>query len=413
MKLRARKKSFSSKIKQEDCKPSLINAQSSTAGVANTGTFDLTIKQEDSKDHKVLLEQHGKFGSKDYYYCCDICKLRLPNLKSVLEHRKSNHIRRLCKSTTMAKNLDKEPDVHNPDFYCESCEKGYSNKGAYRCHLRAVHFMVLKWLPRLAAQNIGIAPDPNDPSFYCRTCDFTYKRKITYKSHCRYAHGLKPAKFANQISSSGSLTDSYCQACDKRLSSIYGYRQHLFAVHKVDIRQIQQKRSDILPNVNDPDFYCRSCEKKMKSKKVFARHLQLIHCIFKSAPRQSKLKPDVDDPNNYCRACQKMYSSRGKYRVHLRIAHQLSLPLLKGKVNDKQLPDPYDRDYYCSICKKKNTYGRHCRQVHFMTLEHPSIVNPNAEINVNNPDLYCSQCERSFSAKGLFRRHLAQVHNII
>ncbi|KAL0144472.1 C2H2-type zinc finger transcription factor [Mucor lusitanicus] len=287
MKLRARKKSFSSKIKQEDHKPNLINAQSSTTEVANTGTFDLTIKQEDSKDHKVLLEQHGKFGSKDYYYCCDICGQRFPNLKSVLDHRKSNQIIRLSRSTTMAKNLDKEPDLYNPDFYCESCEKGYSNQRAYRS----------------SNTKTDITPDPNDPNFYCRACNVTYKHKKTYKDHCRYAHGLKPAIFANQASSSGSLTDSYCQTCDKRLSTIASYRKHLHDVHKVYIKQIQQKRSDILPNVNDPDFYCRSCKKKMKSKKAFAQHLQLIHCIFKSAPRQSKLKPDVDDPNNYCRAC--------------------------------------------------------------------------------------------------------------
>ncbi|KAL0141286.1 C2H2-type zinc finger transcription factor [Mucor lusitanicus] len=348
MKLRARKKSFPSNIKQEDCKPTtLSNAQSSNNEIANTITFDLTIKQEDLKGHKVLSKQHGKLGSKDYYYCCNICKLRLPNLKSVLEHRKSDHVNKLFRYT-MAKNLDKEPDLYDPDFYCETCEKGYSNKKAYRQHLRCAHFMVLKQLPKRATQKTDIAPDPNDPNFHCRACNFTYKRKNNYKAHCRYAHGLKPAKFANQTSSSGSLTDSYCQTCEKRLSSIYHYRRHLFIVHKVDIRQTQPKRNDILPDVNGPNCYCHSCEKKLGSKKSFRQHLKLAHSIFKSAPPQSKLNPDVDDPNNYCRACQKTYNSIYNYRVHLRLVHQMVLLPLRGSVNRKQLPDPYNRDYYCS-----------------------------------------------------------------
>ncbi|KAL0135596.1 C2H2-type zinc finger transcription factor [Mucor lusitanicus] len=350
MQLSSRKKSFPSNIKQEDCKPTtLINAQLPTTEVANTSTFDLTIKQEDSKDHKVSLEQHGKFGSKSYYYRCDICYQRFPNLKSVLEHRKSNHIGRRLSNHTMVKSLDKEPDLYNPDFYCKSCEKDYSNKNTYRAHLRGVHFMVLKPLRGQTAQKIDATPDPNDPNLHCKACNFTYQRKSYYKDHCRYTHGLNLAEFAKQTSSSSSLTDSYCQICDKRLSSMSYYRQHLFVVHNINIKQIQQKRNDILPNMDDPNFYCHSCEKKMKSKKAFRRHLRLVHFIFRSAPSQSELKPDVDDPNNYCRACEKNYASRGKYRVHLRLVHQMIIPLLEGSGSHMKLPDPYNRDYYCSF----------------------------------------------------------------
>ncbi|KAL0135510.1 C2H2-type zinc finger transcription factor [Mucor lusitanicus] len=419
MKLRARKKSFLSNIKQEDCKPTLSNAQLSTTEVAKYSTIDLPIKQEDSKDHKVSLEQHDKFGSKGYYYRCDICNKGLPNLKSVLEHRKSNHISSLYNSTTMAKNLDKEPDLYNPDFYCKSCEKGYSDRHTYRNHLRAVHFMVLKRLQIRMTQKINVTPDPNDPNLHCKACNFTYKCKSYYMKHCRYTHGLNPPEFANQTSSSSSssLTDSYCQTCDKRLSSIQSYRRHLFLVHKVNIRQIQRKQKDVLPNVNDPNFYCHSCEKKMASKHSFSQHLRWVHSIFKSAPPQSKLKPDIDDPNNYCRACQKTYSSKGVYRAHLRLVHQMILPLLRVDVNHKQLPDPYSRDNYCSVCKKKYVqagyYRQHCKNAHLMVLDHHSIVNPNAEINVNDPDFYCSQCERSLSSEMNFKRHLERVHSIV
>ncbi|KAF1796885.1 hypothetical protein FB192DRAFT_1036309 [Mucor lusitanicus] len=312
------------------------------------------------------------FGSKGYYYRCDICYQRLPNLKSVLEHRESNHISNFYGSTTMAKNLDKEPDLYNPDFYCKSCEKGYRDRNAYRGHLRKVHYMVLKPLRYQIPQKTNATPDPNDPNHNCKVCNFTYKRKSNYKDHCRYVHGLNPAEFVNQASPSSSLTNLYCQTCDKRFSSSYCYRLHLFVIHKVDIRQILQKQKDTLPNVNDP--------------------------------------------NNYCRACQKTYSSKGGYRAHLRLVHQMILPLSRvNNVNHKQLPDPYNRNHYCSVCKKKysqaGVYRQHCRQAHLMVLGHHSIVNPNAEINVNDPDFYCSQCERSFSTKVFFKRHLQRIHS--
>ncbi|KAF1805885.1 hypothetical protein FB192DRAFT_1365008, partial [Mucor lusitanicus] len=152
----------------------------------------------------------------------------------------------------------------------------------------------------------------------------------------------------------------------------------------------------------------------MASKARFKQHLKYVHSIFQSAPPQSELKPDVNDPNNYCRACQKTSSSRSNYRAHLRMVHQMIIPLLSGHANHKQLPDPYNPDYYCSVCKKKyermSSYRQHCKQAHLMTLEHYSIVNPNAEINVNDPNFYCSQCERSFSGEIDFKRHLARVH---
>ncbi|KAF1805908.1 hypothetical protein FB192DRAFT_1434246 [Mucor lusitanicus] len=215
MKLRARKKRFPSNIKQEDCKPTstLINAQLPTTEVAKSSTIDLIIKQEDSKDHKVLLKQHGEFGSKDYYYCCDICKLRLPNLKSVLEHRKSNHLSRPRKNR-IVKNLDKEPDLYDPDFYCKSCEKGYSKKSAYRQHLRIVHYMVLQQLPARAIQNTDIAPNPKDPNFYCRACDFTYK--------------INPDAKINV-----NDPDFYCSQCEHSFSWKLAFKKHLAQVHSI------------------------------------------------------------------------------------------------------------------------------------------------------------------------------------
>ncbi|KAL9556687.1 hypothetical protein MBANPS3_001738 [Mucor bainieri] len=313
MKLRDRTRRVLGNIKQEDCKPVLTTADSSTVTVPDTNTIDLTIKQEDTKEDKTLLKQDGGFNEKDYYYRCDICDMKMANLKLVLEHRASIHINKRY-SKPKIKNIDTEPDVHDSDLYCKSCERRYIDRKKYRHHLRQVHYMVLKPLPIWKAPRSDVFPDPDDPKLHCRACDRSYKHKQIYNAHCRYAHGMKSIKLAKQSSESSSTTDTYCQTCDRRLSSMCSYRLHLFAVHKVNWKTIQRKREDMpLPNVNDPNYYCRSCEKKMTSKSNFNCHLMLVHSIFQTAPRKkSRLNPDVNDPNNYCRVCRKTYPSRGR-----------------------------------------------------------------------------------------------------
>ncbi|KAL9550897.1 hypothetical protein MBANPS3_004520 [Mucor bainieri] len=303
---RDRKKRVWGSIKQEECKPAalatLTTARSSTSTAADTGTDNPTIKQEATREDKSLLKQHAESAEKDYYYRCDKCAMRMADLATVLKHRETIHgIKNI--GTRKIKYMDEEPDIHNPNFYCKSCESRYKDARLYRQHLRSAHYMVLKRIPNWKTPHNSILPDPNDPSLYCRACDHTYASKTSYKTHCRYTHGMKHGKYSNQNPTSNSTTDSYCQVCDRRLSSMYSYRQHLLAVHKEDSRPPQQKRNDMLPNVNDPKFYCRSCEKKMASRSSFRQHLMLVHSIFQAAPRKkSRLNPDVNNPNNYCRA---------------------------------------------------------------------------------------------------------------
>ncbi|KAL9553261.1 hypothetical protein MBANPS3_003370 [Mucor bainieri] len=413
MNLRHRAKRVLVNVKQENNKPVLIKAESSTA---ETITVDLTIKQEDTKEHKALLKQHGEFSERDYFYRCDMCTTRMADLTSVLEHRISIHSVKQFNNSAI-KHVETEPDIHDPSFYCKSCEGKYRDARAYRKHLRSAHYMVLKRIPVWKVPHSDVVPDPDDSNLYCRACDRTYKCKQTYRNHCRFIHGMKHVDIANGRSTSNNATDSYCQMCDKRFSSMLSYRCHLFAIHKVDSRPTQRKREGILPNANDPHFYCRSCERKLANKPSFKKHLMTVHSIFETAPRKtSKLNPDVNDPNNHCRACQKTYPSRSKYRAHLRMVHQIILPALRDNFSRTDLPDPYNSDHYCSVCKKTYTslaaYRIHCRRVHFMELSHASIVNPDAKIDINHPKFYCAQCEHSCIAKRNFEKHIQRVHNM-
>ncbi|KAL0141710.1 hypothetical protein V8B55DRAFT_1562277 [Mucor lusitanicus] len=395
MKLRNRTTRVISNIKQEDCKPIPNATEKSTSILASdASSYDLIIKQEDTKDGKALLEQHGgELGTKECLYQCDMCSQRMPNRTSVLEHRFSVHnIKRKISRTI--KDINVEPDIHDPNFYCKSCEQGYTNNSRFRHHLKRTHFLALKKLPTYKVPLKGIFPDPDDPKLYCKACNHTY--------------AMTSFKSANQKSNTSSnMMNTYCQACDKRFSSTPTYHRTV----------AQQKQNDTVPDADDPNFYCCSCNKKLGNKRCFREHLIRKHSIFPSAPRkQSLCKPDIDDPNNYCRACQKTYSQKRNYRTHLRVVHQMTLPTQKKPADRINLPDPHNPDHYCSVCKKsytlKHLYRQHCKCAHFMELYHVSIVNPNAKIDINNPDLFCAQCERSFSSSLVFKQHLGRVHSI-
>ncbi|EPB91955.1 hypothetical protein HMPREF1544_01249 [Mucor circinelloides 1006PhL] len=415
MKLRDRQKRVSNDIEQEDTKAGINLIDTSSSMFKESSAYSFNIKQEDTKNDSSLLQQDDGFEEgEDYHYGCDICNQRMPNLKSVLQHRNSTHNIKLS-SRRIIKDVNTEPDIHNPNFYCRSCKVISKDRNRYRNHLRIVHFMVLKTILKSESPRSTIVPNPDDPSLHCRACDYTYAQKLFYKQHCRYKHGMTSVKFGIARSKPDGIADTYCKICDVRLASKQSYKSHLFAIHKVDWRLNQQKSKN-MPDVNDPNFYCCACERKSSDNNKFKVHLKLMHSIYLSAPKKTSVEPDTKDPNNNCRACEKNYSSRYTYRMHLRLVHHMALPPLRSNANLGSLPNPNDPHHYCSVCKRsyetRPKYRAHCRRIHRMVLDYHSISNPNAIIDINHPDLYCAQCEHSYSAKVCFKKHLRRVHNI-
>ncbi|EPB87177.1 hypothetical protein HMPREF1544_06002 [Mucor circinelloides 1006PhL] len=250
-----KKKRDSDDIKLEDYKPDPPVIDTSTLIDDESSTEDRDIKQEATKNHDSLPQQMDIFEGKDYYYLCDLCKERMPNLLTVIKHRKSVHKVKPY-NTSMVKNFDSEPDIHDPNFYCKPCEVHYSSRNTYRSHLRKAHFMILKTLPKRKKPQNTIVPDPDDPNHYCRACDYVYATKLKYKYHCRYAHGMTSIELGNQGYLANGIVDTHCKICDMRLASKTTYKSHLFTIHKLDWRQIHEEPRDILPDIRDPNNYC-------------------------------------------------------------------------------------------------------------------------------------------------------------
>ncbi|GAN01931.1 hypothetical protein MAM1_0014d01368 [Mucor ambiguus] len=213
MTLKAKNERVLDNIKKEDDKADLNLGEASPAIIDDALTSSINIKLEETKEQQTSLQQKGEFGEDGYYY------------------RSHNFKRSGIKKIEY---LDTEPDIHDPNFYCKSCESVYTNAHAYRRHLQHVHYMDLKPIPKRKTSKNDHVPDHDNPSLHCRACNHTYKHEKTYKAHCHYGHGIKSVESENGKPSSSGIMDSYCQNCDKRLASIKSYRYHLISIHKVD-----------------------------------------------------------------------------------------------------------------------------------------------------------------------------------
>ncbi|GAN11640.1 hypothetical protein MAM1_0768d11218 [Mucor ambiguus] len=355
-------------------------------------------------------------------YCCS-CDRFYQNMVCYRRHLKAVHKmtpmqlkhKRRTRRANSIKNPNIVPDYYDPNLHCSSCNQTYGSKKQYRTHCAGVHGLRARSKPQK-----GCLPDANDLNNYCKACDYTYANKRGYRYHCYRVHGLKPPKFVNP----DAIPDinnpyNYCKTCDKRYVARRHFKLHLRVVHKIqeDALVVPTSSCNKQPNIDDQDNYCCCCEKKFATKHSYGRHLFRKHEITRQTPRKDELLPDVDDPNNYCRVCQKNYRSKGDYRIHIQNTHQVKpAPLKHPRDSSTLLPDPNDPNYYCNVCniteETRSMYRWHCKYAHFMELDHFSIKNRNAVIDINGPDFYCAQCERKYGKKRSFGIHLMHVHDI-
>ncbi|KAG2202234.1 hypothetical protein INT47_002153 [Mucor saturninus] len=140
----------------------------------------------------------------------------------------------------------------------------------------------------------------------------------------------------------------------------------------------------------------------------------------------SEFLPDPEDPNFYCRVCDKQHSVKRTFRQHCIKHHKMNLPpnpkVLQLSLLAKFpniLPDPDDPDYNCCVCQKnysdKYNYRRHLRTCHKMDLKplKPfNVKHPHITPDENDPNSYCAACEKTFCDKWGYRSHLEAIHNL-
>lgn len=97
-----------------------------------------------------------------YCYHCKLCDTSLTDLKAVFEHQKL-----ACSVRTKIIHVELEPDIDDPNYYCQAYEVTVKEKAYYRNQLQEAHRMILKRL-HPARSRYAIVPDSNNPTLLCR-----------------------------------------------------------------------------------------------------------------------------------------------------------------------------------------------------------------------------------------------------
>ncbi|GAN01961.1 hypothetical protein MAM1_0014c01398 [Mucor ambiguus] len=419
----------------------------------NNESDDNFIKVETAEDYKKL--SHVEFINEEHYHYCNLCNSKMPNLKSVLDHFEVAHNMDQFRCSSF-KHVEMEPDVHDPNHYCKTCEKTFSSYPKYRQHLIFTHHIVFKPMQqaphssnvidistdqllrcplckvshqnkraydqhltqyhnvnllRLSmTSNMNVLPDWNDPNLYCPSCITTFNTEQAFKFHCRNIHYMKsPGKFPNKGLPDINDPNHYCKVCNITFMSRKMYANHCRYPHGMKLRKLFAF-PDLTPEMSSPDHYCQTCDKFYSSKQSYQKHLVHVHHMSLQSSNAS-IEPDVNDPNFYCRPCDKTMRSQYRFKKHLSLIHSVGQPGRKAAIR-KTKPDPDDPNHYCRVCKKtyasKSSYRFHVRSQHGVKprpkKDHSLLPDP------LDPNFYCRVCKHSFKALLGYRRHCQHVH---
>ncbi|CAO3617052.1 unnamed protein product [Mucor fragilis] len=401
----------------------------------------------------------------EYYHYCNLCNTKMPDLTSVLDHFQAVHGIGHFRSSGSFKHMELEPDVHDPNHYCKTCEKTFVSHPKYRQHLIFTHHLRFKPLlvqqtppniieidplfccplcktphpskdaydqhltqhhnvnlSRLSmASNTHVLPDWNDPTLHCPSCNVAFSSKKTFKFHCRNIHFMKsPDKFPNR--EQGLLPDihdrnHHCNVCNITLSSKKVFRQHCRYAHGMTLAQ-SFAFPDLVPDMANPDHYCQTCDKTYSSKPSYHRHVVRVHHMSLARPSTTlhgRLRPNVNDPNFYCRACDKTMRSKHSFKMHLSLMHAIRQQFNKRATRSQaNKPDINDPNHYCRVCKKtyasKSSYRSHVGNLHGVQVRHTRdmLLLPDPL----DPNFYCRACKHAFKTLRGYRKHCQYAHHM-
>jgi hypothetical protein len=366
--------------------------------------------------HKMKLEPLSRFVAGDPNYNCQSCNHQYSSKHTYKHHLVTVHNMKI--ESLQSKPRPKAqpniiPVIDDPNHTCRSCNHQYSSRQCYRNHLINIHKMKLEPLKRLPRYQIqpNISPIVDDPNNNCQSCNHQFSSKNAYRLHLIKLHKMKlepSRKIMPQPNVSPDIDDpnNTCRSCTHQFSSKQAYRLHLENIHKIELDPLKTSKpkltakSNVSPVIDDPNNNCQSCNHTFSSKQGYRNHLMAIHKIeldpLVRQPRykaQPNISPIVDDPNNNCRSCNRLFSSKPGYRWHLKKVHNMKLESLqRGKSKPRaQLditPVIDDPNNTCRSCihqfSSKQAYRNHLINRHKMKLEPLRPIT--SSVNIQNTE---------------------------
>ncbi|CAO3636756.1 unnamed protein product [Mucor fragilis] len=150
-------------------------------------TSDAHILPKDMAKKNNLVAREKLNSNKNYCYYCSQCKVEFDNYISARNHRKTAHHTKdyICS----IKDMYLEPDYHDPNNYCQSCENTYPSRQLYCNHMRYAHYIRAR--QKQAEPSKDVAPDPN---FLCQSCNMSYGNRQSFREHRKLIHNTRVSR---------------------------------------------------------------------------------------------------------------------------------------------------------------------------------------------------------------------------
>ncbi|CAD7080456.1 unnamed protein product [Hermetia illucens] len=315
--------------------------------------------------------------------------------------------------------LPDDPDKDNKSLECHICNKKYSLRNSYLCHMK-------KHGLHQTTRKHGTIASTSEPVYdekknFCISCNIKFQSKRTFNLH-KMAHRYMVHKHERGYED----TQFDCEFCNSQLNSFNRYRSHLVMAHGDEIPKIFQNDPAYLrclychlqfekPTTRfeherthkseEKPFLCSTCSRAFSRRRDRKLH-ETLHCP-KSAQNANRVKhkpvvfsldPEYDNDKNFCITCDRQFDSRAAFTSHRKVHTE------KIRLHRDQKPKG-DEMYNCELCSRKLTSAYRFR-IHVATM-HGDII-PKSQIG-NPAYLRCLFCHLEFEKPTLRFQH-EQTH---
>ena len=348
-------------------------------------SYHIKLVHEKIRDHKCQLCDK-LFGTKNELqrhvqgvhegvrdYKCDSCERGYRQIGALIAHQKAG-----CDNS-----------IPRPKFKCDSCNfVSINNKEKLSEHILLVHH--------------GIKP------YQCETCEKKFTRKDLLKAHleakCRNYKKVHQNNFN-------------CDSCDKSFVTESNLKNHMDLTCKNAKINLEEDQYENQEKSNNKKLYkCSICQSEFESLRNLNKHITEIHIGSVENLNKRDLNSIKEANTSYkCYKCDLVYTQMAD--------------LTKKFLDHKNSPHPYD----CGSCDKKFTLKEfrisHRVQVHRIVIrkktiqkcetcgkitDSPVALADHISFVHHGIKLYgCEICEKRFSKKDIFRKHMKRQHQEI
>lgn len=331
------------------------------------------------------------------------------------------------KDTTQALDDNHLQETHKRQEYCcNICKAIFTTKTVYTKHLMGEHGKILNsfgaWdktrIDSSVINKTGVDTSKVNiytSDSYCIVCRRMYSTKHTLANHMKRMHSRELDKF-NQINDQtptyrGNLETLYqCVKCNSRFEGNTSLQHHYLEAHKTPLKVVYPPA---VLNITDT-------EEEMN---LLSAIYEVYGPIFGS---ENTTQASPEDLLRHCHICSEKIENPEDYVNHILTMHEDSPssltknipdvlryidPLADGIDLDNVIYNENDPDFYCSLCDRKYK-SDWCFMQHKRSKPHQKILGYKLpEITSANPLLYyCSVCNRGYDNKSSALEHAINNH---